>query len=49
MEYLQKLVELLLECRISDPPLTVEAGGIGKRVEFNPLSHEAFDGFVRAK
>jgi hypothetical protein len=47
--FFRKLVEVVLECRISDPPMVVEVGGIGKRVEFNALWHDPFDGFIKGK
>ena len=40
---------MVLECRISDPPLGMEVGCIGKRVEFNSLYHDPFDGFIKSK
>jgi len=41
--------QLLLECVISDPPLQLEIAGIGKKVLFNPLKHDPFDGFIKPK
>jgi hypothetical protein len=43
------LVAILLECRISDPPLVLEIAGIGKRADFNSLVHDPFDGFIRGR
>ena len=47
--FMGKMVGLVLECRVSDPPLLLEVEEIGKRVEFNPLNHDPFDGFIKAK
>lgn len=47
--FLQKLTEIMLECKINDPPLYVDVGGIGKRIEYNSLIHDPFDGFIRNK
>ena len=47
--FLSSLVELTLECVISDPPLVMEVGQMGQRVEFNNLEHDPFDGFIKGK
>lgn len=47
--FLAKLVAILLECKISDPPLMVGVDSIGKRVEFNNLNHDPFDGFIKQR
>jgi hypothetical protein len=47
--FLAKMGQLLLECVISDPPLQLEIAGIGKKVLFNPLKHDPFDGFIKPK
>jgi hypothetical protein len=46
--YVDRLGELLLCFYISDPPVTCDWGSIGEQVEFNPMKHEAMDGFIRA-
>lgn len=43
------MLEIVLECRICDPPLVMNVENIGRRVEFNTLSHDPFDGFIKAK
>jgi hypothetical protein len=39
----------MLNCYISDPPLSIDAASIGKKVYFNPLKHDPFDGFIKPK
>lgn len=48
-KFLGRLVSIVLECRISDPPFVLEIAGIGKRAEFNSLVHDPFDGFIRGR
>lgn len=47
--FLAKLGQLILECSISDPPLLLETGNIGKKIQFNPLKHDPFDGFIKPR
>lgn len=34
---------------ICDPPMYVDFKNIGKKVKFNPLKNDPFDGFIKAK
>lgn len=47
--FLQKMGELVLCFYISDPSLTVNCEAIGDKVMFNPIKHEALDGFIKGK
>jgi hypothetical protein len=44
-----KLLEIILECKICDPPLLIDVSTMGKRVEYSGLTHDPFDGFIKAK
>lgn len=46
--YVEKLGEMLLCFYISDPPVSCDWASVGEQVEFNPMKHEALDGFIRA-
>lgn len=46
--FIQKLGEIYFCYYISDPPVSSEVSRIGDKVEFNPMKHEAMDGFLRA-
>ena len=48
MNYVQKLVELMLVFYINDPPIKIITETIGQQVEFNSLHHDAIDGFIRS-
>ena len=48
-KYLLRVAELTLYCKISDPPFEIEIEKIGEKIEFNPLIHDPFDGFIKAK
>lgn len=44
-----RVAELTVYCKISDPPFEIEIERIGEKIEFNPLIHDPFDGFIKAK
>ena len=46
--FVEKLGEIYFCYYVSDPPITSEVSHIGNKVEFNPMKHEALDGFLRA-
>lgn len=46
--FIEKLGEIYFCYYVSDPPVSSEVSRIGDRVEFNPMKHEAMDGFLRA-
>ena len=46
--FVEKLGEIYFCYYVSDPPVASEVCGIGEKVEFNPMKHEAMDGFLRA-
>ena len=46
--FIEKLGEIYFCYYVSDPPVSSEVSKIGDRVEFNPMKHEAMDGFLRA-
>ena len=48
-KFLENLGELVVYATISDPPLDFDVETIGAKVSYNPLRHEAFDGFIKAK
>lgn len=43
-----QLVKLFVFCYTTDPPLCLRVQQIGEEVQFNPLLHEALDGFIRS-
>lgn len=47
--FLQKMGELMVCFYISDPPLAINYECIGDKVAFNPMKHEALDGFIKGK
>lgn len=46
--FVEKLGEMYFCYYVSDPPVCSEISRIGDKVEFNPVKHEALDGFLRA-
>lgn len=46
--FVEKLGEIYFCYYVSDPPVYSEVSRIGEKVEFNPMRHEAMDGFLRA-
>ena len=46
--FVEKLGEMYFCYYVSDPPVSSETSHIGDKVEFNPVKHEALDGFLRA-
>ena len=39
----------MLNCFISDPPLSMDYTQIGRAVQFNQSKHDPIDGFVKVK
>ena len=48
-KFLVRVAELRLFCFISDPPFEINVPEIGQKVQFNPLYHDPFDGFIKPK
>lgn len=48
-DYMKKLFEVFLLCKVNEPELVFEVESIGARVQFNASKHESMDGFVKNK
>ena len=48
-DFMNKTLEILFYCYISDPVINIDMAQIGKEVKYNNMMHDSLDGFIKNK
>ena len=48
-DFMNKTLEIIFYCYISDPVIIIDMAQIGKEVKYNNMMHDSLDGFIKNK
>ena len=48
-DFMNKTLEIIFYCYISDPVINIDMAQIGKEVKYNNMMHDSLDGFIKNK